>query len=323
MAPCAPCTPASRYTQTATCHGQTLRDQVLADDGTRFLGLRSCGPIAVSTSIISRFGLRLGGSSTGRAVVGTVVGSFIPSITLTGPRACAASEVSMYSIMASSCSSVRSLSGLLCWTLCSRGISRVRHRKYTPGCSRRTLAMAFSPCSRKSRRSAQMTSPYRGPSALQSARIIGARLGSPISRCQTGRARADRPGRPGWQCCPHSSLRSWWRLDCSIKVYKLATRCRKGTFYPDEIEIQEAHSKHRKLDSQTTLSHRARNRAADGLRPQAWPLRASGCDHDPGGLPPWPAGLRGLRPAMAADRALRGPPARSPRQAAFPAYTQS
>src|SRR5262249_13350725 len=165
--------------------------------------------------------------------------------------------------------------------------------------------------------------PYRRPSALQSARIIGARLGSPISRCQTGRARADRPGRPGWQCCPHSSLRSWWRLDCSIKVYKLATRCRKGTFYPDEIEIQEAHSKHRKLDSQTTLSHRARNRAADGLRPQAWPLRASGCDHDPGGLPPWPAGLRGLRPAMAADRALRGPPARSPRQAAFPAYTQS
>jgi hypothetical protein len=32
-------------------------------------------------------------------------------------------------------------------TLCSRGISRVRHRKYTPGCSRRTFAMAFSqPC---------------------------------------------------------------------------------------------------------------------------------------------------------------------------------
>src|SRR5262249_30461570 len=38
-------------------------------------------------------------------------------------------------------------------------------------------------------------------------------------------------------------------IDCSIKVCKLATRCRKGTFYPDEIEIQEAHSKHRKLDS--------------------------------------------------------------------------
>src|SRR6516164_4081689 len=135
-----------------------VRDQVPAGDGTRFLGLRSCGPIAVSTSIISRFGLRLGGSSTGRAVAGTVVGSIIPSITLTGPPACASSEVLMYSIMASSSSSVSSLSRLLCWTLCSRGISRVRHRKYTPGCSRRTFAMAFSPCLRKSRRSAQMTS---------------------------------------------------------------------------------------------------------------------------------------------------------------------
>jgi hypothetical protein len=87
---------------------------VLAGDGTRFLGLRSCGPIAVSTSVISRFGLRLGGSSTGIALAGTVVGSIIPSISLTERPACAASEVSMYSIMASSCSSVRSLSGLLC-----------------------------------------------------------------------------------------------------------------------------------------------------------------------------------------------------------------
>src|SRR5438309_8598668 len=41
-------------------------------------------------------------------------------------------------------------------------------------------------------------------------------------------------------------------------------RRREGTFYPDEIEIQEAHAKHRKLDSQTTLSHRARGRALDG-----------------------------------------------------------
>src|SRR5262249_45075052 len=30
------------------------------------------------------------------------------------------------------------------------------------------------------------------------------------------------------------------------------------------------------------------------------------------GLPPWPAGVGGLRPAMAADRAIRRPPARSP-----------
>jgi len=41
-------------------------------------GLRSRGPIAVSASIISRFGLRLGGSSTGRAIAGSVVGSIVP-----------------------------------------------------------------------------------------------------------------------------------------------------------------------------------------------------------------------------------------------------
>ena len=45
------CAPAGRWPQTASCHGQTLRDQVLAGDGTRFLGLRSCGPIAVSTGL--------------------------------------------------------------------------------------------------------------------------------------------------------------------------------------------------------------------------------------------------------------------------------
>ena len=53
---------------------------MLAGDGTlRFLGLRSCGPIAVSASIdqpVRR--LRLGGSSTGRAVAGTVAGSTHP-----------------------------------------------------------------------------------------------------------------------------------------------------------------------------------------------------------------------------------------------------
>jgi hypothetical protein len=38
-------------------------------------------------------------------------------------------------------------------------------------------------------------------------------------------------------------------IDCSRKAYNLVTRRREGTFYPDEIEIQEAHSKHRKLDS--------------------------------------------------------------------------
>src|SRR5262245_42391506 len=46
--------------------------------------------------------------------------------------------------------------------------------------------------------------------------------------------------------------------------------------------------------------------------PKAWPLRPSRCDHDPGGLSTRSAGLGSLRPAMAADRAVRGPPARSP-----------
>src|SRR6516165_10068425 len=82
--------------------------------------------------------------------------------------------------------------------------------------------------------------------------------------------------------------------------------------YPHEIDIQETHTKHRKLDSQATLSHRARGRAPDGLRPQVRPLWASRRDHDPGRLSPRSAGLRGLRPAMASDRTLRGPPARSP-----------
>ena len=49
----------------------------------RFLGLRSRGPIAVSASIISRFDLRLGGSSTRGVVVATaVVSTASPSITL-------------------------------------------------------------------------------------------------------------------------------------------------------------------------------------------------------------------------------------------------
>src|SRR6516162_8626555 len=85
-----------------------------------------------------------------------------------------------------------------------------------------------------------------------------------------------------------------------------------GQIYRDETEIQKTHAKHRKLDSQATLSHRARGRAADGLRPQVRPLRASRRDHDPGRLSPRSAGLGGLRPAMAADRTVRGPLARSP-----------
>src|SRR5262245_36767322 len=39
--------------------------------------------------------------------------------------------------------------------------------------------------------------------------------------------------------------------------------------YPHEIDIQKTHTKHRKLDSQATLSHQARGRAPDGLRAQS------------------------------------------------------
>src|SRR6516164_2237731 len=85
--------------------------------------------------------------------------------------------------------------------------------------------------------------------------------------------------------------------------------------------LQDAHAL-RKLLSHLPFGHAVYLRAAEpvtsplgyGLRPQAWPVRPSRCDHDPGGLPPWPARLRGVRPAMAADRTVRGPLARSPCQ---------
>src|SRR5262249_6838137 len=101
------------------------------------------------------------------------------------------------------------------------------------------------------------------------------------------------------------------RFDCSIKAYKLNSPQPAGKVYPHEIDIQKTHTKHHKLDGQAALPPPTRDRAADGLRPQAWPLRPSGCDHDPGRLPPWLAGVGGLRPAMATDRAVRGPPPRS------------
>ena len=46
---------------------------------------------------------------------------------------------------------------------------------------------------------------------------------------------------------------------------------RAGKVYPHETDIQETHPKHRKLDSQAALPHPTRDRAADGLRPKAWP----------------------------------------------------
>src|SRR5262245_54516307 len=69
-------------------------------------------------------------------------------------------------------------------------------------------------------------------------------------------------------------------LDCSGNASNLYSRGREGEVYPHEIDIQETHPKHRKLDSQAALPHPTRDRPADGLRPQAWPLRPSRRDHD-------------------------------------------
>ena len=55
-------------------------------------------------------------------------------------------------------------------------------------------------------------------------------------------------------------------------VQEINSRPSAGKVYPHEIDIQETHPKHRKLDSQAALSHRARGRAADGLRTQVWSL---------------------------------------------------
>ena len=38
-------------------------------------------------------------------------------------------------------------------------------------------------------------------------------------------------------------------FDCARNVYKLVTPTRAGQIYGDEIDIQETHTKHRKLDS--------------------------------------------------------------------------
>src|SRR5262245_41447860 len=49
--------------------------------------------------------------------------------------------------------------------------------------------------------------------------------------------------------CSRSSL-----YDCAKKAYQPYSRRRAGKVYPHEIDIQETHTKDRKLDSQATLS---------------------------------------------------------------------
>src|SRR5262249_18737539 len=141
---------------------------------------------------------------------------------------------------------------------------------------------------------------YRGSAARQNE--AGSRLAHPPRRLHPALRSRCAP-------CSRPSL-----YGCAKKVYNLYSMRPANKVYPHEIDIQETHLKHRKLDSQATLSHRARGRAPDGLRAQVRPLWASRRDHDPGRLSPRPAGLRGLRPAMAADRTVRGPLARSPCQ---------
>src|SRR6516165_11960101 len=48
--------------------------------------------------------------------------------------------------------------------------------------------------------------------------------------------------------------------DCAKKAYSLYSRRRAGRVYPHEIDIQETHPKHRKLDSQVALPHPMRDR---------------------------------------------------------------
>src|SRR6516225_9807783 len=128
--------------------------------GARILrGMRSLGPTAVSASSITLF-LGLGESSSGPRCTSTDIGSIVPSIIFAGAPACASSDVFRYSIMASSCSSVSSLSRLLCSTLCSRGTNSARILRYEAGCVRRTRSIAFGPPCRKSRSKAAINSPF-------------------------------------------------------------------------------------------------------------------------------------------------------------------
>src|SRR5215467_4038570 len=85
---------------------------------------------------------------------------------------------------------------------------------------------------------------YRGSSARQTEAC--SRLAHPPRRLHPALRSRCAP-------CSRPSL-----YDCAKKVCKLVTRPRGGTFYPDEIDIQETHAKHRKLDSQAALPHPTR-----------------------------------------------------------------
>src|SRR5262249_50794548 len=78
--------------------------------------------------------------------------------------------------------------------------------------------------------------------------------------------RAPAPAPPSWIAIAMRSMQPFFPL----RLCKKSVRQSAGKVYPHEIDIQKTHTKHRKLDSQATLSHRARGRAPDGLRAQVW-----------------------------------------------------
>ena len=109
----------------------------------------------------------------------------------------------------------------------------------------------------------------------------------------------------------------------AITVHAAATTVQKrgiiyavGDAQARFIRIKSASKKRSPTIVNLTVKRRylTERRAADGLCPQAGPLRATRRNHDPCRLSPRSASLGGLRPAMATDRAIRRPPARSPRQ---------
>src|SRR5262249_9289856 len=116
---------------------------------------------------------------------------------------------------------------------------------------------------------------------FQFSRVLPPPGGPPTPTLAAGAAAS----RPRWQppSVDHDALPAF---NCARNVLCLVTRPQGGEFYHDEIKVQETHTKHRKLDSQAVLPHSTRDRAADGLRPKAWPLRPSRRDHDPCRLSP-------------------------------------
>src|SRR6516165_7986729 len=99
--------------------------------GRPFLVLHTRGPIAVSASIISRFGLRFVGSSVASSAAsgdgplgaGSAAGSTVPSMTFAASPARAASMVWMASMACSISSSVICFMRFVC-SICSRGTSK-------------------------------------------------------------------------------------------------------------------------------------------------------------------------------------------------------